>query len=491
MSRILATVVVMVAACELSPGGDTRPQPVPQRRAQPQPVKPVAPPPPPVEPAVVEARASGGQAALDLADPGVVQAVMTAFANRLRDCASGYAGKLSVTVAVTAAGAVEAVTVEPRDAAPSHCVAAVIRSISFPTNAPARFRYAINFAACNAAALAKQGDASTAAGNHKAALATFEAALACTHDSTIVPRAYAAACNAGAAGKAQAYFVQLPKDRQEHLASLCTARGIDPVPVARRYDPDKHAMIVALEEILPQMLMCNDYTISQTLTAEIHFAGDTSVDAVAVTPAVPMGRCIADVVRRARFDPAPPAGVLTYPMRFSVPPAVFACRAATADELAAHELTRRGRHLEALELYLGALRCNRRLATNVVMAACAAHQPDMARRYLHLVPRDQRPAARCLTAGELRAAEPDTCQDNGDEVDGDASMRRGEYDLAFRAYNVAARCRASVAPKALVAACHAKAETEARAIFAGITEDRQYLQDVCLRDGIDPRPRGP
>jgi hypothetical protein len=98
-------VLAVVAACELSPGGDTRP--VPQPRAEPQPVMPAPAPVPMIdEAAIVEARAPGVQRPLDLTDPGVVQAVMTPLANRLRDCASGYTGKLAVTVAVAATGKV-------------------------------------------------------------------------------------------------------------------------------------------------------------------------------------------------------------------------------------------------------------------------------------------------------------------------------------------------------------------------------------------------
>src|SRR5207253_1277983 len=93
---------------------------------------------------------------------------------------------------------------------------------------PCRCRLPARPARCDAGALARQGDAALAAGKAKVALDAYDAALACAHDATVIPRAYAAACTARVAGKARGYFAQLPVGRQANLVAVCRTHGIEP-----------------------------------------------------------------------------------------------------------------------------------------------------------------------------------------------------------------------------------------------------------------------
>ncbi len=79
---------------------------------------------------------------------------------------------------------------------------------------------------CDAAALAEKGDDHLQSGMNAAALAAFEASLACTPDPMVARKAFMAACRSKNVTKAQRFYATLPPNQRSSLAQLCIRNGI-------------------------------------------------------------------------------------------------------------------------------------------------------------------------------------------------------------------------------------------------------------------------
>ena len=87
--------------------------------------------------------------------------------------------------------------------------------------------------ACDAAALTEKGDDHLQAGMDAAALAAFEASLACKSDPMVMRKAFLAACRSKNATKARRFYATLPANQRSTLAQLCIRNGIqldEPTP---------------------------------------------------------------------------------------------------------------------------------------------------------------------------------------------------------------------------------------------------------------------
>jgi hypothetical protein len=404
-------VALACAACEMAPGGalEVRQRPtVPVVVERVPPAKPV-PPEPVLDELDIQLEVPAGVPF----DPAAVQATMSPFTNRLRECGGDFTGKLAVSVKVAPTGAVDDVAVVP-DALPARCIANVIRSATFSrTRAGFDFTYPINFAGCNADALARQGDAKALA-DPAAALGKFEASLACTYDAMVVPRAYAAACGSKATAKAQAYFAQLPRERQGHLVQVCLSQGIDPLQEASAERAlGEVAVRLAVNRVTPQIVSCDNGSFSGRFHARPAIAPDGSVERVDVTPSIPLSACVAAAIRTAKFEPSVNGGMVSYPIVFGATPtavatalaAVSGCDPAIAKAMEARGDREfdQGNPAPALAAYERALVCewDPKLIVKAYVAACNAKAADRAKAYFSRLPVERQNALSqiCLKFG--------------------------------------------------------------------------------------------
>ena len=348
-------------------------------------------------------------------EASVIDRAMKALGSKLAACRRGFDGKLELSVKVAASGAVTDVAITPADAPPVACVAGIVRSAKFPASpGGATFKYPLAFSApCDFDALAARGDQSLAIGAHAAALASFEAALACKPDAKVVSKAYVAACNARNASKARAYFGKLAADRQALLSQICLRNNIDPRVLATvaQTDLGRASISSGMAKVKDRVLACNaGGTFGGQLKASVKVAPDGTVSDVTITPGdASIGPCVAGVLRTATFEETRSGGSFRYPFVFTAftpvvtDPAPVECDPATvaADEATADASAAQGRFAASLVEYEAVLRCKPAVLTKVYMAACKVRRFDRAKLYFKRLPtsRQEMFAQICIREG--------------------------------------------------------------------------------------------
>ncbi|MEO8701217.1 MAG: hypothetical protein ABI867_14295 [Kofleriaceae bacterium] len=174
-------------------------------------------------------------------DNAAIERVMVGLRPKIRGCARDpFSGVVHVTFQIFEDGSVssidatlttdddEVVDIDPKVA---QCIAGVLTDARFPkAAAKSTVTFPMTFVAtaCDTAALVREGDRAMAQGTFRAALASYEAAIACGRAVNLEPKAYLAACRAREFPRARAHFVKLPTARQEGLAQICITQGYDP-----------------------------------------------------------------------------------------------------------------------------------------------------------------------------------------------------------------------------------------------------------------------
>jgi len=348
-------------------------------------------------------------------EASVIDRAMKALGGKLVACSRGFDGKLELSVKVAASGAVTDVAITPAGAPPAACVAGIVRSATFPASpGGTSFKYPLAFSApCDLDALAARGDQSLAIGAHAAALASFEAALACKPDAKVVSKAYVAACNARNASKARAYFGKLAADRQALLSQICLRNNIDPRASATvaQTDLGRASISSGMAKVKDRVLACNaGGTFGGQLKASVKVAPDGTVSDVTITPGdASIGPCVAGVLRTATFEETRSGGSFRYPFVFTAftpvvtDPAPVECDPATvaADEATADASAAQGRFAASLVEYEAVLRCKPAVLTKVYMAACKVRRFDRAKLYFKRLPtsRQEMFAQICIREG--------------------------------------------------------------------------------------------
>jgi hypothetical protein len=183
-----------------------------------------------------------GGAVPDSLDRLAFQTAITAARNQLEACTPmRSAGQAEARVEVAPDGSVRKVTVDgPLDAA-NTCMENVLAGTTFPaTKSGGSFTYPIVWAAttpsppqpptasCDAEALREKGHEQLINGADAAALASFEASIACAPAPALEKLAYFAACNAKNRAKATQYYARIPAAQQSNMLQICVRNGVDP-----------------------------------------------------------------------------------------------------------------------------------------------------------------------------------------------------------------------------------------------------------------------
>ncbi len=155
---------------------------------------------------------------------------------QIRACGEKYPanGKVKLAVKVDSGGKVTNVEVKETPSADlGTCVAQVIAGARFAaTDTGGSFSYPFVFEAevqpsCDATKLADEGMEKLNEGMHAAALAKFEASLACESDPKTVKLAYLSACNSRNAAKAKLYFLRMTAVERDRFKQICVRNNID------------------------------------------------------------------------------------------------------------------------------------------------------------------------------------------------------------------------------------------------------------------------
>jgi hypothetical protein len=266
--------------------------------------------------------------------------------------------------------------------------------------------------ACDFDALRAAGDDHMNAGEHAAALASYEAALGCKRDPIVLVKTFVAACNARAATKARLYFPQLPADRQPALSQACLRFGIDPksAPVAAGGDPelDRARITAGISKAKDQVRACGDGTAG-VIKAKVTVGVDGTVTAVTATPAGAVATCVEQRLKAATFGRTSHGGSFSYPFVFergtqattpAQPPAPcdFAQLVREGDD----QVTRGG-HAAALNAYEHALQCrmDNQVLSKAFVAACNSRNVVKAKQLFPRLPpqRQQMLSQACLRFG--------------------------------------------------------------------------------------------
>jgi hypothetical protein len=120
------------------------------------------------------------------------------------------------------------------------CLSDVITTSTFPgATKQSVFTYPIAIEApaklvapanCDPDASKDKGMENVNMGQHAAALAQFEASLACKRDPYVLQLAFMEACSSSNAAKAKQYYKQLTPQQREKFIQICTRQKIDPRP---------------------------------------------------------------------------------------------------------------------------------------------------------------------------------------------------------------------------------------------------------------------
>jgi hypothetical protein len=139
---------------------------------------------------------------------------------------------LSWTVTVTIDGAGKARSIQTRlgrdPVSTSPCVSQVIQHLAFPPSKQGgTFTRQLKALSCNVDALIEEGNGYLSVRDEPdAALAKYEAAIACKPQARLYTLAFTAACKVPSAVKARTHWTHLSAEDQRTLLPLCLAHGI-------------------------------------------------------------------------------------------------------------------------------------------------------------------------------------------------------------------------------------------------------------------------
>ena len=159
----------------------------------------------------------------DVPDEAAVQQILAANADELRACLDRSA-LLGVTI--TPFGKVATVTVDGTDAPP--CISNEINDLAFPASKQGgTFTRKLQKPGCDVDALIEEGNSyMSTRGDANAALAKYEAAIACKDDERTQRLAFMAACNATNVTKAREHWAKLPEKSRTMMLQMCVRNGI-------------------------------------------------------------------------------------------------------------------------------------------------------------------------------------------------------------------------------------------------------------------------
>lgn len=184
-----------------------------------------------------------------------IERVMRGLVDEARGCGGDFTGKLTASVHVKPDGTVENVTIEPSDAKPSACLAAVIRRADFgvtKTGATLTYPYTFTkripatstfdpfrsprpskddlstnpFAKCDANQLIEEGKLAFSEANFRAALQHFETSYRCDGKESTLRLMFASACKLKNVSKAGQYWKKMKSPARDSSLALCAMNGI-------------------------------------------------------------------------------------------------------------------------------------------------------------------------------------------------------------------------------------------------------------------------
>ncbi|MCW5805747.1 MAG: hypothetical protein KIT31_25475, partial [Deltaproteobacteria bacterium] len=256
-------------------------------------------------------------------------------------------------------------------------------------------------AGCDDAALIAEGDASTTKGAASAALARYEAALACKATPSTLVKVGLAACEAREERRAREVFAKTSPDQQLALAKACLRQGIvleaklataqapgrTPAPAKVTFaDADVER---ALRPLAKDLDTCHDGAFEGTVSLWGEVAPSGRVVSVSGAPRDErITRCVMDAVRKATFPAAPGGGSFQAKRPFKKHAAGCAPAQLTAHKAEGDLRIGRGEFTRALAAYDKILACGFDLDAfkKGFLAACRNRDRAKATEYKNLKP---------------------------------------------------------------------------------------------------------
>ncbi|HEY5925250.1 MAG TPA: hypothetical protein VIV11_26385 [Kofleriaceae bacterium] len=269
---------------------------------------------------------------------------------------------------------------------------------------------------CDADALKDEGMNHVNMGQHAAALAKFEEALACKRDQYVLQLVFMEACASGNSAKASQYYPQLTPSQQTKFAQMCIRNKTDyhgavvdtPAPsncdevscVLNNYEGkccEKFKQPAAtlsraditdgIAKAKPQLTACKS-PVAGKLKARVNVNPQGNVTSVAIesSPHADLTGCVRSVLEKAKFAATKQGGAFSYPFVFRATPAtVPAPPNCDADDLKDQGMqnVNMGQHAAALSRFEASLRCKRDqyVVQLAYMESCASRNSPKAKLY--------------------------------------------------------------------------------------------------------------
>lgn len=388
------------------------------------------------------------------------------------------------------------------------CVAHVLQSARFAeSEAGGSFTYPFVFdgttpskAACDATRLADEGMEKLNVGQHAAALAKFEASLACQSDPRTIKLAYLSACNSLNRAKARLYYTKLTAAERDRFRQICIRNNIDlesegggpadpfasPRPASCNADALKakgqalakqgeHAD--ALEKF-EEALECK--SSAELLQLAFTAACNSSDDKKAklyypkLTKDAQQRLALACARNNVSYDDD------------------ATCDAKAVKEKGL-ELAARGQHAAALAQFESAMRCkpSDELAQLAFMASCNSQNSPKAKLYYGKLPQANRErfSIMCIrNKVEYEDAPSSACDAGALKENGMQAVNQGQHAAALALFEESLRCKpdAYVTQLAFMASCNSLNSAKAKLYYKQLTPAQQNKFSVmCKRTKVD------
>jgi hypothetical protein len=279
---------------------------------------------------------------------------------------------------------------------------------------------------CDADTLKEQGMQHINMGQHAAALASFEASLACKHDPYVLQLAFMESCASGNSPKAKLHYKRLSPTQQAKFAQMCirnkvayegdtatadSCAGVDEVScVLTNYEGDccekykqpskpdgltRADISAGIAKIKAKVAACGDQpNPGGKLVAKLTVRPNGSVETVQITttPSANLSACVKRVLDGARFAQTKNGGAFSYPFGFvatAKAPAVPSSASCDPNALkdAGMQNINLGQHAAALAKFEASLRCKKDpyVIQLAYMEACASSNSAKAKQYFKLM----------------------------------------------------------------------------------------------------------
>jgi len=395
---------------------------------------------------------------------------------------------------------------------------------------------------CDADALKEQGMEHINMGQHAAALAKFEASLACKNDPYVLQLAYMEACSSSNSPKAKRYYKQLTPAQQQKFAQICIRMKVayqddfdfsgdncDEVScVLDNYDGacckkfkkpampdglDNAAIANGMAKIEDKALACGKpENAGAKVTMRVTVKPNGSVDTVLIEdetapagvskPAPEVTRCMGDAITDAKFVATKKGGAFSYPFVFAAPRTPTPPANCDADALKEQAMTmiNMGQHAAALNQLEQSLKCKRDpyLIQLAFMESCSSKNSAKAKFYYTQLTgaQQQKFAQLCIRSktdylsSRAAATPPKACDADALKEQGMENINMGQHAAALAKFEASLACKRdpAVAPLAFMEACNSANVRKAKEYFKLMTQaQRDRFEQICLRQNIDPK----